>query len=146
MTMLGPGRFDAADQKRNIWRVTPEGGTPLDEVTDPGYWTRYINKLNIYDEIEVINEEGAYFARLMVLQKGITTAVVKVLENHTLITEVEIPKEVSDRYEYKWRGPKGHSILDKKNNNTVVLEEMESKEAAIAWIEEHMKMAAQAVA
>ena len=145
MKMLGPGRFDLAEQKRNIWRVNPEDDTPLEAVLEPSYWTRYVNRLRPYDIIEVINDQATYFAKLMVLQVGITTAIVKQLECYELVPDIDMPEEASARYEYKWRGPRGHSILDKKTQ-AVVQEKLPSKEAAAQWISEHMKMAAQAVA
>ena len=145
MKMLGPGRFDSAEQKRNIWRVNPEEDTPLKTVLEPSYWARYVNRLRPYDIIEVINDQALYFARLIVLQVGITTAIVKELECYELVADVEMPTEASARYEYKWRGPRGHSILDKETQ-AVVQENLPSKEAAAKWIEEHMKMVARAVA
>lgn len=145
MKMLGPGRFELAEQARNIWRVNPEEDTPLEAVLEPSYWARYINRLRPYDIIEVINDQATYFARLIVLQVDITTAIVKELEHYELVSDIEMPAEASARYEYKWRGPRGHSIIDRETQ-AVVQENLASKEAATEWIREHMKMVARAVA
>lgn len=63
-------RITLAEYARNIFVVTPEHGTPFEDILKPSYWLHVADtvsmRLRPYDRIEVRPEDGSYFAELIV--------------------------------------------------------------------------------
>lgn len=63
---LPPARIHDAAQDRNVYNACPFTGTKLDDVLEPRYWAHMSNILRPWDRIEVIPEDGVWWAELMV--------------------------------------------------------------------------------
>lgn len=98
---LLPKNFQQAEQVRNTWFVS--SSVPLDTVLEPTYWRNTAHNLKPYDRIEVIHEEGDYWAELLVQSVNKHSALVATIAS--LETEEVVPDvEVEDLY-VKYAGP-----------------------------------------
>lgn len=128
---------------------------------NPAFWANVAPSIKPYDRMEVRCDDGAFFAELLVLHSDRTFAKVRMLTFLDLQAKPEAagdsktkgkdkkdktttdePVGEMDKYEYKFRGPQcKHSII-RKSDNAVMVEKLESKEAAIQWLTEFVNKAA----
>jgi hypothetical protein len=76
---LTPDRFKEAEYTRRVWAMTPAAGTEVKHLLAPAYWSHVAAKLNPTDRIEVITEDNAWFAEILVISQGGHWAQVKLL-------------------------------------------------------------------
>lgn len=140
MTQLAGNRFELSINgiRHNIFRVTPELGTPSAALLDQHYWAHVSAKLRVGDVIEVLAEDGAYFAELLVRDVGNLYAKVA-LKNVIEFAKAEaLPTPVG--YEVKWRGPKlKFGVL---HGTDVLKDGFIDKTEAHIWLDELVKKAA----
>lgn len=134
---LSPKRHKLADYERNLWVVTPEAGTSLDEVLKPEYWAHCADKMRAFDKVEVRAEDESYYAELLVRSAGKNWAVCSVLAQVDLDQkQVQVPE---DAYTVGWGGPHQKHRVVRKSDNEVVFQGGETADAARAWLKEHLK-------
>lgn len=137
---LMPGRMKPQEYARNLWVITVEDGVTIEDIMKPGFWGNVAINMRPYDRVEVRCDNDEFFAELLVLRADRTSALVKKLSfikiaaEEAKVKSKDTNKIDSDDYEYKFRGPqKKHSIV-RKSDNAVMVENMESKEAALGWL------------
>lgn len=106
VTQLAPNRLKFSEHTRNIFTMTPEAGTPIEALVDKGYWAHVAAKFKPGDRIEVLAEDGEYFAELLVQDAGRLYAKVAVLR-HVKLDSVEVQESdlVIGDLSIKHRGP-----------------------------------------
>jgi len=136
---LVPSRMREAEAVRNTWCVTPEPGTQLDDILKPGYWAHMCNKLRPWDVIEVRyeDEEGPFFAQLLVRYVGRVEAAVKVVHFVPLGPVGLDP--LDSEYKIKYSGAHCKYRVIRKKDGMVLKDELDTYEIAARWLNEHLK-------
>lgn len=145
---LHESRFKQGDIARNVWRVTPENGTPLEAVLDRNYWINIARQLRVGDLIEVVPEGMPWFAKLYVgyvarpekQPDGPPIAADVALLEYSKITFSARP--LVSEYDIEWRGPNGKYTIISRATKAVKQAHFESKELAAAWLEDDLKKVA----
>ena len=96
-------RFRQAEFVRTIWNIVPESGTPYNAVLAPSYWLHNARKMKPSDIIEVFPDDGAFYARLIVVGVGQRGAFVQPLE-HVKLTPMDTAA-LSSKFGVDWLGP-----------------------------------------
>jgi len=152
---LAADRFKLAEHERNIHSITVEEGATRAQIIDPAFLAHVAAKLRPYDQVEVRCDDGALFAKLLVLQAERTWARVHVLEWHNLTTrDVSLsqtegePESVQsaqavDRdqdYLIAYKGPHKKWAVIRKADGGYMREGEESKAAATAWLNDWLRV------
>lgn len=135
MTQLASNRLHFAEHRRNIFVVTPEHDTPFEEILKDGYWAHVSAKMKPGDRIEVMAEDGSYFAELIVQDAGRLYAKVATLR-HVKLDAVEVTEGgmAAGGLEVKWQGPQlKWCVLRGKDR----LKEGLDKGSAVQWMNSH---------
>lgn len=90
--------------------ISPEAGTPFEDVLKPGYYSNIAHKLRPTDIIEVRPEEGSYYAELIVWGAGKSHA------NVSVVKHVERPENMTTKiiegFEVEFRaGPAMYRVI-----------------------------------
>jgi hypothetical protein len=134
--------FHNADYVRQSFRVTPPAGTTLEEMLAPDYWAHVARRMTPYDVIEVVPEDGSFYARLFVLNSDTLWAKVAVLE-HVKFGEAASKPAAIDAFEVKFGGPNAKwRVHNKADNSLVSNDSFQSRQDAEKWIEQHAKVMA----
>ena len=130
MQALKERDMEAAEFKRMVHRATPPAGTKLEDVCKPEFWTNVAGRLKHCDHIEVLPEDMAWHATLIVIGKGQLHANVVVL-NHVSLgaigNEVAGPEYVVD-----FAGPKHLHRVKRVADGAVVKSGIPTKQEAMA--------------
>ena len=138
MTQLSAHRCELAinGMRYNIFRVNPELHTPIEEMLEPGYWAQ-VRDLRRGDVIEVLPEDYAYIAELLVIDAGHLYAKVAIKS----VTRFDVAATDTPKgYEVKWRGP--HAKYGVLRGKDVLKDGFVTKAEADEWIAEILKKAA----
>jgi hypothetical protein len=125
-------RMKPAAYVRNIYAVTPEAGTTVDAIQEKEFWVHLAGNLHISDRLEVIPEDFAYYAELLVTEVGRTWAKVKLLNLHRLDSAEEVGLEPQHRV--VWRGQKAKHSVVRISDNAVVKDGFDSKPTAVEYM------------
>lgn len=156
---LVSNRFQLAEFKRHIFRARPEVNTKPEALLDPVYWAHVGANLNLYDKIEAVAEDGAWFAELIVTGKSPQGVSVRFTNFVDLTAEAEVPEaEDADDlaaivykkndpvppagFAYKWQGVKGKFTIYRLSDKAVIAEGIQSKADLIAELAKVAKAAA----
>lgn len=130
----------AAEYQRNEWVAKPEAGTSLEEMLVPAYWANVAKTMKQWDRVEVRPADGSWYAELLVRVVEPFAVLVHVLRRvefkPTLKAKSEI--DVPEGYEIKFRGKAGWCIV-RNDDNTILKEKEDSKEAALVWLQAHLR-------
>lgn len=141
MTQLATNRFELSINgiRHNVFRVKPEIGTPPVALLDPHFWAHVSSKMSVGDIIEVIAEDGSYFAELLVRDVGNLFAKVA-FKNPVMEFSKPEDVELPAGYEVKWRGPKlRYGVL---HGTDVLKDGFVDKSEARTWLDDLLKKAA----
>jgi hypothetical protein len=134
-------RFKNAEYERVIYQACPENGVSFEDVLQPEFWSHVADKLKPTDRIEVLAEDGSYFAELLVIDAGRLYAKVAVLRFVELASS-EVPADLAgDLAEFKveFKGPVLKHVVVRQSDKQYVQEGIARKADAEAWIREHVK-------
>lgn len=132
--MITPNRVREASFMRNIFTATPEVGVSIDDVVRSEYWSHAARLFHPSDRIEVIPEDGAFFAELLVTNVDLNRVKVVELRRVILQEQVELQDGLADDYEVKWRGNiKRHCVL-RKSDKKIIKEDFASGKEAAHWL------------
>lgn len=125
-----------ADYARQSFRATPPAGTTLDEMLAPEYWAHVAQKVNPHDLIEVVPEDGAFFARLFVVStQKLSMKVAKLEYVEFSTTAIAETAKVKDEFECKWSGPAAKWRVHRKADNSLATtDSFASREDAETWL------------
>lgn len=137
--MLAPGRLSPFTHRNQIHNVTAEEGTPFEAVLDPQFFAHIAPKLRMYDEIRVTTDEGAYYARLLVLATGQTWAKVAKLEYIDLAGKSDATADPMSPYFVKFRGPVLKWSMLRRADDAVIKEGMENRGEAERYMADYVR-------
>jgi hypothetical protein len=126
-------RVKSAEYVRNIFSATPEIGTKYDDVLDPRYWTHVAPTLHPTDRIEVLAEDGAWFAELIVLSCGKNWAKVFPLR-FVEMSESQPEEAPGAEYVVVWRGMVHKHSVVRTADKVVVKAGFASAAEAKTWL------------
>ena len=129
-------RIQQAEFARNIFDVTPDTGTSLDEMLDEAYWANVASMLNPKDRIEVLAEDNSFFAELLVLSTSKLAAKVVVLRSME-IGKVDRETVASDnsRCRVEWKG--GNLKWCAIRDNDIIRDGFATEAEAERWKKNH---------
>jgi hypothetical protein len=125
-------RMKPAAYVRNIYAITPESGTTVEAIQEKEFWVHIAGNLHISDRLEVIPEDFAYYAELLVVAVGRTWAKVKLLQHYRLDVDEEASLEPQHRV--VWRGQKAKHSVVRISDSAVVKEGFDSKPSAVEYM------------
>lgn len=128
-------QIQAAEFKRNLYAVTVPAGVKSEDLTHPDAWMHVAGKLRKFDRIEVICEDGTWFAEFIVLASSKTWARVTELRHVDLTAEVAQAAVVPDELFVKWGSPQTKFRVIRRNDKAVLKDGFDTKADADAWIE-----------
>lgn len=147
MKKLPSSRFKLADYKRNEFRVSPEHGTTLEDIQKPEFWSHVAAHLASFDTIEVIPEDGSFYAELLVITAGKQFATVKLLrhvdlEGKAAKKDLAPDTQLHPDYKIEWKGPTAKFCVIRIDGEKMA-EGLANKDEATAWLQDFLsKMAA----
>jgi len=134
-------KLNQAEYVRSVFAVTLPYGTPFDDIKNPAFWAHTAAKLHPTDRIEIMDEEGTYFAEVMVSSCARNWAKVSVLRFHELAeslpegrsSAVDTLKDKMAEYEVDWTQNTKARVV-RKSDREVIKENFASKADATKWL------------
>jgi len=143
MAKLSEKNLHSADYVRQCFRVAPPAGTVFDEMLDPHYWAHVARRITPHDIIEVVPEDGSFFARLFVINSDKLWVKVAKIEYVDFAEVAEKKADPSEKFEVKFGGPSAKwRVHNKSDNSLVSTDSFQSRPEAEKWIEQHVKLMA----
>lgn len=139
---LSANRFALAEHQRNIWRVALDEGVDIKETLESSFWTHVASKLRAGDLIELLPEDGAWFATLIVRDADRIWAKVEVLSQTKFGATTAAPESVAAGYDVQWKGPVRKFVVVRVADKQPMSEQHGTREAASAWLVAHTRQAA----
>lgn len=134
-------RFPLAETARNIFQATVEPDISREDLLEPEFWKHVSKSLRPYSRIEVVTDDGRFFAELLVLNAGDNWASVQELRYIELgLTDAIKQASAMDKFEVNWKGPHRKFAVSRKSDNEVIKDRMETKEEAFRFLSEHVKV------
>ncbi|WP_323994706.1 hypothetical protein [Aeromonas hydrophila] len=127
MKILVP-HFNLAEYSRNIWRVTALHGQEFDQFKDPEAWAHVAANFKRYDEVEIIAEDGSFFAKGIVLKVTKTSATVHFYVHEDFEQEVSGSADGS-KYSIEWGGKAKWRVV-RNSDDEIIESHISSKEEA----------------
>lgn len=132
-------RLRSAEVIRNVWHLTPEGGTPVEALNDPDYWAHISRQLRPSDVVEVMPDDMSWRAEFLI------GAIMGLKVYHARLSYQELkftkPEGIVE-YAIEWKGPHHkHAVVDKVSKASIKVG-FETKDAATAWLQDYLKRAA----
>ena len=139
---LTGGQWQQVEYARNIWRALPEEGVTIKDIVKPEFWAIVSTDLKRTDKIEVLPEDGSWYAELLVRDVGNGWAKVGIL-NHIEFHSVAVQSAMEDMFkdhEIKWKGPNVNKFcIVRKTDGEIIRRGYENQAEAIAALAEHLK-------
>lgn len=128
--------FMSAEFARQTFFASPTPGTSIDTVVQPEYWAHVARKMNPHDIIEVVPENGEYYARLIVLSVGKLWVKVQKLQYELLVSQKKESIGAAENFEPKWGGPVAKwRVIRKSDGEAISTDSFQTQEDAEKWIE-----------
>ena len=129
-----------AEFARQSFRATPPAGVALADLLTPEYWVNVGGKFNPTDIVEVVPEDGAFYARLIVINNGKLWVKMHTLE-YVELNPVAKPKSIEESaFEAKWFGPNGKwKAISKVGAQPISNDSFQTREEAETYITNHIK-------
>lgn len=135
-------RFKQAEYERTPWRASIEAGIGIDDVLRPEFWSHVAAKMKPYDIVEVVAEDGAYYAELLVLSCDRLWAKVQVktfMELNGPQVDPLLTSPLASGYKVEYKGPTLKHCVIRLSDNEIVQKEIARKADAEVWVAEHVK-------
>lgn len=138
---ISEARIQLQGNWHNAWDVTVERGTILEDVLDTDYWKHIAVKLRPHDTIEVLAEDGSWYARLLVINADRLWARVFKLEYHDLTNSHEgMPKTQEEEYDITWTSMGKYALIKKGGQGLPSLKDgFQTKLEALTWLDGHLR-------
>lgn len=128
--------FKQAEHLRNIWVVQAERTVTVEQFLDETYWAHVAQMLRSGDRIEIMPEDNAYFAELMVLATGRLHAQVELMR----YIEFDQPSpQAGDESEFTIDFAGSISKFRVLRNNDVLSKGHDTRKAAQRWRDSHLE-------
>lgn len=139
MTKILEKSFSLADYARQVFVARPVAGTTIDDVLNESYWANVAKKVNPHDIIEVVPEDGSFYAKLIITSRGNLWARVHKLEYVVIGAAPVANKKPVEGFDIAWAGPNDKWRVVRKEDKSVVGKNFSSREDADKWLGEHIK-------
>ena len=127
---------DAAAMQQNFF-VTVNSDVTVDDLKRPEFWASAAWQMKNLARVTVMPDDESYVCELLVRDAGRQYAVMSVLNYVQLATDLKVPIDAA--YEVKWRGPHAKFGVLRLADKAIVSEGHVDKQAAQAWLTEHLK-------
>lgn len=125
---LLPTKLQNAEHYRTIWGVVVDPGTTLEDIQRAEYWSHVAPRLSRMDKVEVLTEDGEYYAELLVIGTG--TGWAKVLLTKHIAFEGEAEPDIESPVKAEWKGPARKWAVVRKSDGVIVADGMPSRHDA----------------
>jgi hypothetical protein len=139
MTQLQAKRCKLAEHVYRQWRVVTEPGQPIEAALNPAYWAHVSQHFAIGDKIELLAEDGQYFAELLVQDKGKMFAKVALLRKVDLIAVAIGQSQEVEGFIVDWKGPQRKFAVIRLADKAVLKEVFTTRAEADTWLAQHLK-------
>lgn len=141
---LPPRNLQLAEFARNVFAITPEVGTTMEDILEPEYFAHVGVKFKPRDIIEVTFEDMSRYAWLIVIDADRLWAKTKVVMDTDLsgakaegaATRTEKSPQL---YEVIYKGLNDKWIVKRLSDGETMKANLANKEEGQKWITEHMK-------
>jgi hypothetical protein len=131
-TVLQPAEYSVTSYSH-----TPSAGEGIEDALKPEYWSHVASSLRVGNRIELLSEDGSWWAMLIVRAASKTDAVVQALQYVPLGADAV---DLGDApYEVRWRGPKAKFGVVRKSDAEVMRDGFAVREHAEAWMVSHLR-------
>jgi len=130
-------RVKQADYARNVFRVNPEQGTPIEELLDPGYWVHVAAKFRAGDKIEVFPDGGEYYAELLVVSCSRIHAKLVPLVVKALAPAAKPAKDPVAPFKIEHKGSIHKWSVIRVADKEYIKDGFDSREDAAAWLKDN---------
>jgi hypothetical protein len=128
-------RVKSAEYVRNIFSATPEIGTTFEDILKPEYWAHVAASFHPTDRIEVLAEDGSWFAELFIVSCGKNWA--KVCTMRFVELSESVAETPEDAYRVIWRGAVHKHSVVRKSDSAVIKAEFPTAADAKKWLESY---------
>jgi len=131
---LLPNQLKEAAYQRPHYAATPVEGTTKEDILNNSYWTHIARKVTPGSIIDVVPEDMAFFAQLIVTWVGHFDIRVKLLNYVDLADEMPMPNGAD--FTPVWRNSRKWCVQRAKDG-AIIAENLPSKKDAAVWIAEY---------
>lgn len=129
-------RYKLAEHARNVHHVTPEPGHTRAHLENPEYWAPLSRKFIPGDKVEVLAEDGSYYAELLVLACDRAWAKMHVLR-WDVLTTTDVALSQADKFKVEHKGHvKKHCVI-RVSDGAILFEGAHTKDVALKWLEDN---------
>ena len=129
-----------AEYARKNWVITAAIGARPEDIETREFWVNLVHDLKRLDRVEIMPEDGEWFAEVIV--RRVAGREIKVgVVNLKRFKDAEVPSEKVGEYTIKWRGPKAMFAL-MNPDDSVFKSGFETRGAAHEFLSEHVALAA----
>jgi len=137
--ILNPTKMKPAEYHRTTYQAIVPPDVVKDDLMKPEFWSHVAATLKTGDRIDILCQDGSYFAEPLVCNADRTWAKVYMLSYHDLTkVTLDISEDILNNYEVRFRGPKAWSVI-RKDDNSVLQEGLHSEEDGHLWLKLHLK-------
>lgn len=132
----------SAEYVRSVFVITALPDTLPANYLEPETWSHIPElKLRQGDRIEIMAIDNSWFAEIIVRVRTASALQLELLSEHKF--DAIVGKEHDD-YEAAWGGPVAKWRVLRKNDRHVMVDKLDAKSEAVAWIEANAKPALKA--
>jgi hypothetical protein len=132
---LHPSKLKPADYEAQRFSISPPPGVTIEEVCEPIYWHHAAGALKPRNEITVVPEDFAYYAKLLVLEVGDNTARVVCVEYKKIEGDVQLDvTALPEGFGVEWVNNESKYTVRRKADKQVMASSFVTKEAAFKWL------------
>ena len=138
---LNPTRMKEADFERQTYFAKAHENTRPEDLLSRSYWSHVATRLKPWDKVEVVADDGTWWAEFLVLEAGRTWAKVEMLR-HKSLTSSDVSESQATAmlpYEVVHRGTDSKWSVIRKSDRAVMHEGEETQGGAIDWLNERLK-------
>lgn len=132
---LLPNQLKEANYARTVFAAAPAAGTTKENITNNDYWTHVARKLTPGTILEVLPEDLAFFATLLVLWVGQNVVKVKLLSFVELGDAEDADETDETNCKVTWRNGKNWCVTRVKDG-AIIKDSLPSKKDALLWVAE----------
>lgn len=136
---IQPNRIRNGEFIRVIYAATAFDGTLPEDLLKVDYWAHYSANFKPWDRVEVVANDGTWWAELVVLESGRNWTKMHLMRKINLTTTDVAQSGVPQLIEYqvKHRGPHSKWSVLRLSDGQVVHEGEEQKGGAETWLKNH---------
>ena len=140
---LAEADLSLTEHTQNLYTVKAPVGTTREEVLESVFWGHVARKLSPMSEIRIMPKDGAWYGVYLVLYADNLNVSIKELQ-HYILEDVDPADLDSDAFFIEWGSPAVKFRVIRKADNSVMKDQLKTKNDAIKWMADNLKSAAAA--